>query len=163
MLRNRRIADAPDRGRYGSRFRLRLRMRRESFCQAECGFEIDFERLQIAAVDADQVAAGIERALQFRFVMGFRIRRRGLVRAPLRPAQPVLFWSRAATIAEWHRRNWRGFDDLEFVDDEILAQAGQGTGGGGLAQVVERALKNGSSVNTDRAAAPARSRSRASS
>src|ERR1019366_83915 len=40
-------------------------------CEPECGFEIDFEGAQITAVDADYVAPGIERALQFRFVMRF--------------------------------------------------------------------------------------------
>ena len=41
------------------------------FCEPECGFEIDFEGAQIAAVDADQVTAGIECALQFLLVMSF--------------------------------------------------------------------------------------------
>ena len=34
-----------------------------------------------------------------------------------------------------------GFDDLEFIDDEILAQAGKRTAGRGLAQIVQRALE----------------------
>ncbi len=34
-----------------------------------------------------------------------------------------------------------GLDDLEFIDDEILAQAGKRSGRRCLAQVVERALE----------------------
>jgi hypothetical protein len=68
------------------------------FRQAECGFEIDFEGPQIAAVDADQVAAGIERALQFGSSCASHKTSRPCARA-IPASATSSFWSRAATIS----------------------------------------------------------------
>ena len=41
------------------------------FRQPQCSSQIDFEGAQIAAVDSDQVASGIEGALEFGCIMSF--------------------------------------------------------------------------------------------
>ena len=54
-----------------SAFRYADAVRRNLFSQAQCRCEIDFESFQVTAIDSDQVASGIESALQLCFVVDF--------------------------------------------------------------------------------------------
>src|SRR5713101_3883628 len=111
------------------------------FGQPECGFEIDFEGAQIAAVDADQVATRIKRALQFRFVMSLTQNIEAV--GSRDPGQRYQFFliERRDNQQDGVGAACSSFHDLEFIDDEILAQAGKRTAGRGLPQIVQRALK----------------------
>jgi len=110
---------------------------------------MDFEGAQIAAVDADQITTGVERSLQFRFVMRFAQNVEAERSCESSQRHQFLLIERGDNQQDRIGAICSGLHNLKFIDDEILAQAGKGTAGRGFAQIVQRALENCSSVNTD--------------
>ena len=104
-------------------------------------FGADGKGSEVAAVDTDQVEAEVDGALELLTVVGF---------AEDVEADAVSF---VAEIAEAHvgvcgddeedgvGTGSAGFEDLEGVEDEFLAKAGDADLGGGGGEMVERALE----------------------
>ena len=111
------------------------------FHEPECSFEIHFEGPQIAAVDADQVTAGIEGALQFLFVMSFAQNVEAMRSRDSGQRYQFFLIEGGDNQQDGVGSVCSGFHDLEFIDDKIFAQAGKRTAGRGLAQIVQRALE----------------------
>src|SRR5208282_2204589 len=91
------------------------------FREPECGFEIDFEGAQITAVDADQVTTGIERALQFLFIMSFAQNVEAVRCGDPRQRYQFFLVEGGDNQQNGIGAVCPGFDDLKFIDDEILA------------------------------------------
>ena len=93
------------------------------FGELQRGVERDFECAQIAAVDADQVTAGVESALEFLLVVGFAEDVEMVRARAARKRDEFFLIERGYDEQDSIGRVCPGFDDLKFVDDEILAQA----------------------------------------
>lgn len=90
--------------------------------QALSRAQINLEALQIAVVDADEVRAVEERAFQFGFIVNFHqnVHSKPLGRAFELPDFPIFERTHNQQNAIGARQS--RFDDLDFIDDEILAQ-----------------------------------------
>src|SRR5208282_3366190 len=128
----------------------------------EGGFEIHLKGAQIAAVNANQVAAGIERPFELRFVMRFAQNVEALGARDSGQRHQFFLFEGGDDQQNCVGAICLGFHNLELIDDEILAQAGQGTGRRSFAQIVKRAQKK-RFVGQHRQCGRARPRSRASS
>ena len=109
--------------------------------QPEGCLQTDFERAQIAAIDADKIAARIEGAVEFLLVMRFAEHVELVPTRGLRKRHEFLLSQRGDDQQDGVGGVCACFQDLEFVDDEILSQAGKRSGGRGCAQVGKRALE----------------------
>src|SRR5208282_5778995 len=94
-----------------------------------------FSTSRNAVVDANQVTAGIERAFQFPFVMSFAQNIEAVRSRDSGQRYQLFLIECGDNQQDGVGAICPGFDDLEFIDDEILAQAGKGTAGRGFAQV----------------------------
>lgn len=114
---------------------------RNFLSQSKRGCQIDLERLQVAAVDADQVASGIQRALQLIFVVNFAEHVKLVCCSGMRKREQVFLFEGRNDEQNRIGAMGAGFDDLKFIDYEILAQAGKGSCRRRLLQISKRALK----------------------
>ena len=89
----------------------------------------------------DRVTAGIERSLQLLFVMRFAQNVQSLHSRDPGQRYQLFLIEGGGNQQDGVGAVRSGFDDLQFVDDEIFAQAGKRTAGGGLAQIFQRALE----------------------
>src|SRR5262249_49917813 len=103
--------------------------------------KIHLKGAQVAAVDADDVAAAFQSALQFLLVVDFA--------EHVQVHGPGAFQQAAKCLVVEGRENQQDrvgvvgpcFQHLEVVNDKVLAQARQLGGRGSLAQVPQRPLK----------------------
>ena len=118
----------------------------------------DGEGAQVAAVDADEVEAEIDGAVDLFAVVGFaedvEADERRLRRGDREGGVSVGGDDQEDGVGS----GGAGLEDLKGVEDEVLAEAGNLHGGGGGSRSSSEPWKNRSSVRTERAAAPAAQR-----
>ncbi len=109
--------------------------------QFQRSVEIDAEAVQVAIVDADDGAAGVERALQF----GGIVHLAQHAESELAGGAVQVFQLRLAERGDdqQHGAGAVGlrFEQLEVVHDEVFAQARQGSGARGDVEIFQRALE----------------------
>ena len=111
--------------------------------QVKGGFKRDVERFEIAVVDPDDLGAGIDGPAEFNLIMNFD--KRGQAK------RTGEFAEVAELVAAKHCGNeeygigmvGRGFEDLDSVEREILAQDRQVNRGASQREVIETALEIG--------------------
>ena len=92
-------------------------------CEPKCGFEINLESSQIAVVHTDQVAPCVHGPLQFIFIVHFAQNVEAILAGPR--SQPLQLILGQGSHNQQNRVGAVGsrFQQLEFIDNEILAQA----------------------------------------
>lgn len=113
----------------------------EASGQAFGGTEVDLEQVEVAVVDADEGRADVQGAVQFGFVVNFDEHgEAGGAAEVVEPPQAVVV-ENGGDEEDGVGAPLDGFGDLSFVDDEVLAEEGEGDGGSDLAEVGEGALE----------------------
>ena len=109
--------------------------------QFQRSVQVHAEAVQVAIVDADDGAAGVERALQF----GGIVHLAQHAESELAGGAVQVFQLRLAERGDdqQHGAGAVGlrFEQLEVVHDEVFAQARQGSGAGGDVEIFQRALE----------------------
>src|SRR5204863_9615301 len=97
--------------------------------QPERGRQVNFERVEIAAVRANQIAPGVERALQFAFVVDLTQNVQVISLSAARKRSQVILLESSNDQQDGIRAMRSRFQDLEVIDDEVFAQTGKGSRG----------------------------------
>ena len=105
------------------------------------GIHVHPEGAQVAIVDANEVATEIQRASEFVVIVHLTEHVEGQSAGDRMQAAQLLAGERSDDEENGVGVMGARFQQLELVDDEVLAQAGQGGGSGGLGQVGDGALK----------------------
>ena len=113
----------------------------EAFGQALGGGEIDFEGLQIPVVHADEPGRDFQRAAELLLVVHFHEHGKAGLAGEGMETFELFIGQNGDDEEDGVRAPFDGFENLAFVDDEILAEQGQLDGGADLAEIIERALE----------------------
>ena len=126
--------------------------------QLERSFERDLKSAEVAIVDADDVAAGRDRDIQFAAVVDFDQRGHAVPRRQLAEIANLALGQDRGDQQDGIRAVRRGLQNVDRGDREILAQHREGDRRRGRSGDRRRLpWKKLSSVSTETAAAPPRS------
>ncbi len=113
----------------------------DSCGQAHGGAQVNGEIVQIAVVDANQISAGGQRALQFRLVVNFHQRGQAGGCGPRAEAAQLGVLQDAHDEEDGVGPALDGLGYLAFVNNKVLAQQRQGDGLADGAQISQRTLE----------------------
>src|SRR5712691_4602494 len=109
--------------------------------QSEKGIQIYFERPQVAAVNANQIASSIESPPQLLFIMYFAQDIESMLARPPRQCREFLLLKRRRDQQHRIGAIRPRLEKLKFVNHEILAQAGKPRVCGSGPEVRQRSLE----------------------
>ena len=103
--------------------------------------QIHLESFQIAIVHADERRGNFQRAFQFFLVVNFHQNGQSGFNGERMKFCQLLVRQNGDDEQDGVRAPFDGFENLAFINDEILAQQRQFHGGADLAEIIERALE----------------------